>query len=334
MSRIPFRWFVDLMKSQVGQVEPMDPKADNLPAEAFEVKEETNEAEAGKEGEQVAQEAEEQEEVSEDEIPEELRPKEGLDPALEKHRAGMHRGYTKALEKLKAREAELDEEDSQREIVHKFFNDKNYAASVVQDWASQNGYSLTRAQAAAVAQNQSSQLAPGYVELVKSQLPEELHSFAPSIAQATYAVTKQLVNPILQQQEQTRQTQEQASQQERTEAVNTLMEELEVESPGWQEHEDEMIELLDYLENPKALTHKAFGSKAKLLLNLVTGGAKATNDAAERMRAAARHKGVKPQGSRGPNTTAERIQQAKTDDEVWDIAVSDALTNYKGPMPD
>jgi len=331
MSRKPanWQWFVDLLCSnEKGQVEPAEEAVgDDLPAEAFDTG-----------GEAKAEEETKAETVEEEDTdtPEELKPQEGLAPELEKHRAGMHRAFTKAREKISAREAQLDADDERSQVVDKFFNDKQYSAQVVQDWAKQNGYQITRAGAVAPATvpgTQTAQPAPQYVELVRANLPEELQAFAPSIAQSTQALIQQMLAPMQAAQKQRDDNQTQVSQEARTEEVGTLMEGLDKDAPGWQEHEDEMMEMLDFFESSN-LSHKRFGSKAKLLLNLVTGNAQATNDAAERMRSAARHKGVKPQASKGPNTIADRIAKAGSDDEVWDYAISDALDKYSGSMQD
>ncbi len=176
----PWQWFVDLLCSDKGQVESSTEyetpaTGDDLPAEAFEVKEEAKE--------DVKEEAASTEEVVEDTAPEELKPQEGLDPKLEKHRAGMHRAFTKAKEKLAAREAELDAGEERSNVVDKFFNDKQYSQQVVQDWARQNGYTVTRAGAVVPATGQTTQAAqlpPQYVESVRGSLPEELTAFSPA----------------------------------------------------------------------------------------------------------------------------------------------------------
>jgi len=331
---------VQLVSNERGQVgdddvggERIVETGDDLPAEAFEVKtdDDGNVVKDDKGGDtppvepKVEAKVEKEPPVTDD-APDELKDKAGLAPELEKHRKGMHRAYTKARERLTAREQELDNDEARSTHVDKFFNDKAYGAQVVQKYAAANGLKLVRADTtAATTTDPAAPLPNQYVEAVTAQLPEELKAFGPAIARASAVLAQR---QLAEQQA----TQQAKDTETRTESVHTLMEDLETQAPGWQEHEEDMIELLDFLES-NDVTNKRFGSKAKLLYSIVTSDAGAVDEAATRMRAAARHKGVKPQGSKGPTKIAERILAAKTDDEAWDLANADALEQFSH-LPD
>jgi len=160
---------------------------------------------------------------------------------------------------------------------------------------------------------------------VRQVLPPELQAFASAITKASAVLVDK--NKVEQQTAQTA-----IAQTTRNENIGTMVEEMDADIPGWQEHQEDMIELLDFLES-RDLTSKRWGSKGKLLHSIVTGNAKAVNEAAGRMRSAVRHKGVKPQSSRGPETITERIVKAKTEDETWDLITKDALEKFPN-LPD
>lgn len=286
-------WLSALWFSQLGQVGDVDAGSE--------------EADAGSQAE-----AGEQPVESGQEEPEFTRPIEGLPDALkgewEKHRRGMQRSYTKSLEKLRARETELEERGSRYGEVDRFYNDPSFAQQLVNEWASKNGYQL-------VGQNavNEPQVPQHVLKAVEASLPKELQWMAPHIAKAQMAA----LAPFAQQQQQATQSQREAE-------INAHFDQLSETDPGWEEHEDDMLELFEYLQSAN-LTHKRFGSKAKLLLNIVKGNADAIKEATSRMRNAVKHKGTTPAASSGEPNVTDRVRKANTDADAWALLKKRAL---------
>lgn len=208
-------------------------------------------------------------------------------------------------------------------IVDRFYSDPNFATQTVQQWAAQNGYALTRGQAQQIAQangapatSGANDVPPQYVEAVKGYLPQELQWMAPSIAAASFAANQAMLKPLQDRAEQQTKTQ-------REQQYNEMAGELAQQVPGWEEYEDEMSELLDFLSSDK-MTHKKFGSKLRLLYDVVTKNAVATQDAAKRMSSAARNRTSSGQAVKTNTNIQDRIRKAKNMDEAFDIAAKAA----------
>ena len=265
--------------AEVETPEPSDPTAPETPAAAP----------GTSPGEPPAPPAEESF-INPNELPAELRP----------HWKKMHRSYTKALERTK-------EAASKAALVDRFYGDPAFAEQTIQQWAAQRGYQLTRAQAAAVAQQAQAATDPA-----PGELPPELAWLQPILDR----YIDRRVAPVQQRlQSDTRDR--------RTGEYQQLAEQLSEAAPGWETHEPDMIELLDYLQGDK-FTHPRFGSKLALLHNLVTGQAVAT--AARRMGEAAKSRA--PTGTSGRTVESnleERIRTAPNNRAAWDLAKREIL---------
>ena len=251
-----------------------------------------------------------------DETPEFAKPITNLPDELktewEKHRKGMQRSYTKVLEKLRAKEAEVESRASKYENVDKFYNDTDFATQVVQEWAKQNGFQLTGGKGAG-ATAPSSDIPKHLLDAAEASLPPELKWMAPHLAkfQAT------AMAPLNREKEQQLQKQREAE-------IDASLEELSEDNPGWEEHEDDLLELLEFMRSDN-LSHKRFGSKPKLLLGLLTGNANAIKEATNRMRQAVKHKGTTPAPGSGLSNIVDRVRKAKDSKSAWEIAKQAAL---------
>jgi len=229
-------------------------------------------------------------------LPEELKP----------HWKRMHRAYTKRLEEFKqAKEKAL--------AYDRFYSDENFRLQTLQEAARQLGFSLTKAQAQNLAASSGYEAPAEIVEAVRARLDPSLQWMAKSLADAPYTVYRMATDP-----EKKQQAEMQLKQREKE--YEELASELTERAPGWEEREDEMMELLDFLQGP-SMRHKKFGSKLELLYNLVTGNASAILEATKRMGQAAKNRIVSGTTNRQtvPNYD-ERIRKAKTNQEAWAIA--------------
>ena len=241
-----------------------------------------------------------------------------LPPEIQPIWKRMQSAYTKKMQEIAAVR-------DQAQIVERFYNDRDFAFQTVAQWAAQNGFAVQpigaqqHQQAQLTPQQQQGQgdLPPGLVEQVKNSLPPELQWMAESQAKAQWAAAQMLLKPLVQQ---TQQQQRQAVEQE----WDKLADELSQQAPGWEEHENEMTELYDFLQSQK-LSHPKFGSKHQLLYNLVTSNAAATAQVAKRMTQAAKNR---PASGISTGKTAsnlsDRIKQAKTSQDAFRLAAQAA----------
>ena len=146
---------------------------------------------------------------------------------------------------------------------------------------------------------------------------------APAQAAALWEGNKMLLEPVLQQQR------DQVSATFSRE-FESLADSLSQRVPEWQEHEDTMSELDDFLKSDK-LTHPVFGSKLDILYNVVTKNTAATQEAVRRMSAAGRNRTVtgRSESSTTPNIT-ERVKKAPSMQEAFRIASEDAQRQLGG----
>ena len=157
-----------------------------------------------------------------------------------------------------------------------------------------------------------------YVQLRKQTLPAELQWMAESLAQGDYqrdlAIYQGYIQPL--------QGQLQDSKKETLDREYKTVETAFAErNPGWDAHEDTMVELLDFLKAP-TLTHPTFGNKLELLYRVVTGDtteAKAVQKVFEKTAEAARARSVTSSGGRSSAPNLEqRIRDRKLSDaEAW-----------------
>lgn len=238
-----------------------------------------------------------------------------LPPEIQPIFKRMQGAYTRKMQEIaKVRE--------QAGIVERFRNDRDFAFQQVAQWATQNGYSI-----APVGQQGQQQAQQGYrqqapvntrlVEAIKSNLPPELQWMAEAQAPALMAATQELLQPLFQH---TQQQQRQYSEQE----YDTLASELSNTAPGWEEHEGQMSELLEFMQGSQ-MRHPKFGSKHQLLYNLVTGNAAATAQVTKRMQASVKNRpssGVST--GRTVNNLSDRIRTAKNSQDAFRLAAQAA----------
>ena len=241
-------------------------------------------------------------------LPDELKP----------HWKRMHGAYTKAQQRFR-------DAGEKAALVDRFNTDPAFMLQTVQQAAAQLGYQMVKAGDGTVAAAQPPAGQPGQaptppqlVEAVRSRLDPSLHWMADSLASAMWAGMQMTMAPGEERQANERRTQ-------RREQYDELSDALTEVAPGWEEHEDEMLELKQFLESDQ-LSHKRFGSKLALLYNLATGNAAAVTTATRRMVDAGRHRVTSGQPTR-PQVVdvSEKVRGAKTNDEAWDIAAKHAV---------
>jgi hypothetical protein len=240
-------------------------------------------------------------------LPDEIKP----------HWKRMHREYNKRLKDIKDLKSKASTYD-------RFYNDSAFADQVLQEWANRNGFTLTRSGEVKPTQQsqQQAKAPPELVEHVKSQLSPELQWMAESQANSIWAAQQMMLAP-LQRQQQERQLEA------RNAEYDKYAEELSETAPEWEDKEEEMTDLLHFL-NGSEMNHKKYGNKLSLLYNVVTGNAAAISQATKRMVAGVKNKNTN--GNRNTTRTspnlAERIKKANNRD-AWDMAVQAALDQEK-----
>lgn len=235
-------------------------------------------------------------------LPDEIKP----------HWKRMHSEYNKRLKAIK-------DIKSKSETYDRFYNDSAYANQVIQAWAQQNGFTLTKAGEQVQATKQQQAKAPdALIEAFKQNLSPELQWMAESQANAYWSAQQMMMAPLAKRQQES----ELAS---RNAEYDTLAEELTETAPEWEDKETEMTELVDFLTGP-SMRHKKFGNKLSLLYNIVNGNSAAVSEATKRM-----VQGVKNRNANGNRTVtrsapnlAERIKKASTND-AWELAKQAAL---------
>ena len=242
-----------------------------------------------------------------------------LPPEIKPHWSRMHRAYTKKLEEFKGAA-------DKAALIDRFWSDPAFARSSIEQWAQQQGVALTFGDGATTTVRPTTTGAAGvpadFIAAVEAELPPELKWMARPLAASTWKAQGHLIAPFI---KETR-AKEASS---RTAAYDELAEELTATAPGWEAHEDEMAELLDFLRGTE-MRSRRWGSKLQLLHGLVTGNASATRYAVRRMGDAARNRTVTgvPGRSTAPNI-AERVRGAKTDQEAWKLAAEHAVEELK-----
>ena len=249
-------------------------------------------------------------------LPEELKP----------HWKRMHGAYTKRLEGLRSDRQALEDDKEKIDLVTRFRSDPAFAVEVIRQEAQRLGYSFLPASGNAAVATPSTGTGdtppPQFVEAVKQNLSPELAWMAPSIAQASWAAVKVAVTPLV---TENREEKRKVIEQQYDEMAGKLSE----TAPGWEQHEEEMSDLLDYLKS-SSVVHPKFGAKLSLVDNLVTSNASATASAVRRMGEAGRSRTATGQSARSTVSSIEdTVRKAKTDDEAWDLAGKFAVESLK-----
>jgi hypothetical protein len=225
-----------------------------------------------------------------------------LPAELKPHWTRMHRAYTKALEKARGGSSEAEG------LVKRFWSDGEYAAQILQQRAAQLGYRLSKADARAIAQ-QGAQPGTSPAADDDGLLPPELKWMQPTL--------DRYIEARLGPERQRTQAKEVSA---RSAEYDEIAEELAETAPGWEAHEDDMLELLSFLQG-RDMRHRRWGSKLALLHNLVTGQAHAVATLARRTADAARARTTTGQPGRSvaPNLS-EQIRKAPTNEHAWELA--------------
>jgi len=245
-----------------------------------------------------------------------------LPPELKAHWSRMHQAYTKTREELKRGRQAL-------EVINRFQADPQFAEQALQQRAMQLGYQLVRPgqngqqNGGYAGQNgNGGQVPHEYVQIAEQTLPPELQWMAPALAQSSAAIAKQIaeqmVSPIVA-------TQKQSQLANLHQEYSKLESELTEKHPDWVTHESTMDEIRDWWQSG-SLTHPKFGNKLEWLYKMATEQQSSVTEAAKRMRQAAKNRssvGQTPSYT-APNVS-ERIRQAKSDEEAWEIAGKHAL---------
>lgn len=239
-------------------------------------------------------------------LPEELKP----------HWKRMHGTYNKRLSEIAA-------DKDRAEFAKRFESDPDFAAQQIQARAAKLGMTITKAQAQQAAATGSENAAPReVVEQVRKSLSPELQWMAEQIANSQWALVQSQLKP-LQEQRQTERLQAYQAQ------YDSLIEDLSGKAPGWETHENEMLELLEFIKGPD-LSHKKFGSKPELLYRIVTGNASAVSEATRRMGEAARNKVSTGTAQRASQPNIEdRIRKAKNNNDAFNIAAKAAVEDLE-----
>ena len=192
------------------------------------------------------------------------------------------------------------------DLVDRFNSDPATRRQILQQYANELSQAATpQAQAP---QTNGSTMPPEFVQAFKANLPAELQWMAEGQAKSFWQAQQIAMQPYLQ-----------AQQQQMTSNRATEWDDLAQQlPPGWEEHEDEMADVLTFLESP-ALRHPVWGSKLQLLHRLATGDAQATTNAIERMGAAAQNR-VTGRGGAG-----QRVEQNLTDRIMKTRSIRDAV---------
>jgi len=245
-----------------------------------------------------------------------------LPPELKPHWSRMHSAYTKALNRVKDAAGKAQQ-------VDRFWDDPEFAKESIQEWARRTGTPISFGGSPASptpsptgAPPSASNVPQELITAIEAELPAELRWMARPLAASTWKAQGQLTAPLIRESRQKEATQRSAE-------YEDLAAELTETAPGWEEHEDDMSEMLSFLQGP-ALRSRRWGSKLQLLHNLVTGNASATREAVRRMGDAARNRTTTGQPGRSTTTNiADRVRGAKTDQDAWKIAAEHAVDELK-----
>lgn len=238
-----------------------------------------------------------------------------LDPALQPIFKRMQAAYTKRMQGV----ASIQEKAA---VVDRFYNDPDFARQTLAQWAQQNGYQLTQANGQAQPQQraQAGDVPAYLVEAFKNNLDPALHWMAEPQAKAMWASMQGILQPLFQQNEQQTQKARETEWQRTADELGQL-------APGWEEHEDTMGELFDFMRS-KDLVHPTFGSKLQMLYDLATAKAASLKQAQGRVAQAGRNRVSSSRGTQTRPNIEQDIRKASTQD-AWKLAVKHAMEQHQ-----
>jgi hypothetical protein len=246
-------------------------------------------------------------------LPEELRP----------HWSRMTKAYNQRLDRMRARESEIDDLERRAGIVDQF-NANPFGT--LQQLAQQYGYRLESSQGGGGQQNGQSNVPERVLQRTREAFRNspDLAFLAPQIAEAVWNVSQDMVAPMQQQQTQ---QQQQARQKEHEEALEILDE----IAPSWHDREDEMAGLLNFLKgalNGGSLRHPRYGHVYEMAYRAITGNAAATATAGRRFAAAARNATSTGRQRSVPVDVQQQLTKAGSMQDKLQIALRAAMQEH------
>lgn len=237
-----------------------------------------------------------------------------LPPELQPIFKRMQGVYTKRFQDLSSLREKAD-------VVDRFYQDRDFAQETLVSWAAQNGFQLTPINGAASQQGRSPQQGAGGVpaqltEAFKTNLAPELQWMAEPMAAAMGQSLQQLLQPVLGQQQK-------VQQQQRVQEWQKHADELQGVAPGWEEHEDVMTDLHEFLKSGD-LYHPKYGSKIEMLYNLATAKAAAMKQATDRVNSAAKNRVSSGRSGPRANPINDQIAKAPNSNQAWELAIKAA----------
>lgn len=282
-----------------------------MPVENDEKKESGQQDQAPSESPASQQQQQEESFIDPATLPEELKP----------HWKRMHGTFARKM-------GEINKSKEKIEAYDRFMTDNEYAKQTILAYASQLGLTVTEAQAAAnyaasVAKtnrgNPISDAPQQLVQAVRERLSPELQWMADSIASAHWEANRLTIGPVLARLEGDKKKQ-------RENEYDRYAAQLTEKVPGWENQEDAMNAIREFILDETSLYHPTYGSKLELFYNLATSNSRATQEAINRFSQAARNRSsIGGSGPQSQSNIAERVLKAKTEQEAWEIAANDAV---------
>lgn len=231
----------------------------------------------------------------------------------------MQASYTRKMQALSQDRNELR---SESENYRRLMNDPEYARQVILESAERLGLQVQpkgggNGNGHAAATPSAGGAPADLVKTVESRLAPEMKWMARDLADAAWIANQAALQPVIQRQNLD-------ARERRGEQYEALAAELSAKVPDWQEHEDEMAQILNFLSSDQ-LTHPVYGSKVEMLYNMATKNTAATREAVRRVTNAARNRTVtgRAETSTTPNL-AEAVKKAPTMQDAWKIAAQAA----------
>lgn len=234
------------------------------------------------------------------------------DPRLNRFFTKMQGAYTKKMQ-------QASEWRQHADTVQRFNTDPAYRRAILQQYA----HELQAGQPTApTASNGNGVKAPAeLVERIKGSLAPELQWMAQQLADANWAVQQATLAPIVQRQAAERK-------QSLEQAYDDAATEMATKYPGWEEQEQEMNGVLEWLQGG-SMTHKKYGNRLEALYKLtelLNGNSGLMR--AEGLRATARAAQSRTVTGQAGRTATEnyrdKIRQAKTPREAFALAAKAA----------
>lgn len=323
-----FHTLIELLRSQAGQIVVQDDQEDSVgvdtgtePTDTSDAPSDVDPFAAAADQIQASVPAEGGQQTQAPQAPEtflsdsDLDPR-TLDPKLQAIFKRMQGVYTKRMQGL----AEIRQK---AETVDRFYQDQDFARQTLTAWAAQNGYQLApigQSQNQSQQPQQQGQYLTAQEQAALEGLPPELQWLAGPVGgavnQAVQKAVAQALQPLVQHQQKT-------NQQAREAEYDRYATELAQQVPHWEEHEETMSELLDFLSSP-AQSHPKFGSKLRMLYDLATAKSASIAEATKRINGAAKNRVVP---ARGGNKVAPPQDITKLNkNDAFDAAVRAAKT--------